>query len=517
MDFPLISKDSKRKPNGVPNGTEDGTRETRYSSPQGASRSPSTSLSEFSEPETTLLERGPFAGMSLPNTSARANAAHIVRSHVSTYLITHPHLDHLSGFAINTAAFHATSLPKRLAALPFTINAIKQHIFNDVIWPNLTDEDGGVGFVTFQRLIEGGNVMVGEGRGRGYIEVCDGLGVKGFGISHGNCMKGAGGSNASGHAQRGSNPDSYPRHASHGGDPGRSLSISQISQPGTPGGTLNHNYANNYQQEAQRQCVVDSSAYFIRDSATSHEILVFGDVEPDSLSLSPRTNIVWAEAAPKIAAGVLRGVFIECSYDDGQSDATLFGHLAPRHLVSELQNLAGMVKDAKLRRSEAKKGSKRKRDSYNGVTFELTENEDRKRRSIGERAVSEEARRKSLQDEPENDYDYFSSMAGDAGARNTAPHTPPQSACRLDEDVSTSPRTVTTAPALRAAAAATEDLPLKRLKVVVIHVKDTLTDGPHVSENILKQLDEHEAELRHQGIGLGCEFVISESGASYWF
>ena len=47
--------------------------------------------------------------------------------------------------AINTAAFHATSRPKTLAALPSTVDAIKHHIFNDVIWPNLTDEDGGVG------------------------------------------------------------------------------------------------------------------------------------------------------------------------------------------------------------------------------------------------------------------------------------------------------------------------------------------------------------------------------------
>src|ERR1700712_3359528 len=108
-------------------------------------------------------------------------------SFVSTYLITHPHLDHLSGFAINTAAFHNTSRPKRLAALPFTVLAIKTHIFNDIIWPNLTDEDNGVGLVTFQRLTEGGNLALGEGTSRGFIEVCDGLAVKAFKVSHGKC------------------------------------------------------------------------------------------------------------------------------------------------------------------------------------------------------------------------------------------------------------------------------------------------------------------------------------------
>lgn len=138
----------------------------------------------------TTLTTGPFAGFSFSHLNARANALQLVRDLISTYMITHPHLDHLSGFAINTAAFHNTSRPKCLAGLPSTINAIKQHIFNDVIWPNLTDEEGGVGFVTFQRLAEGGNVALGEGGSRGFMEVVEGLGVKGFKISHGHCMKG---------------------------------------------------------------------------------------------------------------------------------------------------------------------------------------------------------------------------------------------------------------------------------------------------------------------------------------
>ena len=137
-------------------------------------------FSDISEPEATIrmVESGPFKDLPFPFQTARANALHIMRECVSTYLITHPHLDHISGFVINTAAFHNTTRPKKLAALPSTVNAIKTHIFNDVIWPNLTYEDGGVGFVTFQRLVSGGNLAVGEGHGRGYIEVVDGLCVK---------------------------------------------------------------------------------------------------------------------------------------------------------------------------------------------------------------------------------------------------------------------------------------------------------------------------------------------------
>ncbi|KAI4142918.1 MAG: hypothetical protein LQ340_007170, partial [Diploschistes diacapsis] len=88
---------------------------------------------------------------------------------------------------------------------------------------------------------------------------------------------------------------------------------------------------------------VDSSAFFILDEHTHKEVLIFGDVEPDSLSLSPRTARVWADAAPKIVAGLLCAIFIECSYDDSQSDETLFGHLNPRHLVAELCVLADKV------------------------------------------------------------------------------------------------------------------------------------------------------------------------------
>ena len=59
-------------------------------------------------------------------------------------------------------------------------------------------------------------------------------------------------------------------------------------------------------------------------------------------------------------------------------------------------------------------------------------------------------------------------------------------------------------------------MPLKGVQVIIMHVKDTLKDGPHVSENILAQLNDYEARLNGQGQGLGCEFVISKSGESYW-
>ncbi|KAK5008765.1 hypothetical protein LTR28_003537, partial [Elasticomyces elasticus] len=89
-DFPLISQDPKPCADSNGNG---------HDSPKGSSDCSSSASPEELLPQPTVLTSGPFAGLSVPNRSARANAAHIVRNHVSTYLITHPHLDHLSGFA----------------------------------------------------------------------------------------------------------------------------------------------------------------------------------------------------------------------------------------------------------------------------------------------------------------------------------------------------------------------------------------------------------------------------------
>ena len=54
-------------------------------------------------------------------------------------------------------------------------------------------------------------------------------------------------------------------------------------------------------------------------------------------------------------------------------------------------------------------------------------------------------------------------------------------------------------------------LPLKGLKVVIIHVKDPLRDGPPAGEVILGQLLEREREVE-----LGCEFQVARTGGEVW-
>ena len=535
-DFPSVSPDAGVTPE---QDTGNGAPTPGLSKPLArASLSPNPrddSDEPEAKPEPTLVTDGPFQGLKLPNRSARANALHVIRNFVNTYLITHPHLDHLSGFTINTAAFAATSRPKTLAALPNTVDAIKHHIFNDLIWPNLTDEDGGVGFVTFQRLKEGGDVMVGEGEGRGYIDVSDGLGVKAFKVSHGVCTK-----SPPSHHHRGSVPNiaetQPPYNGSIHGQPApmqRQVSMNQNSQfsaPGTPGMTPRQSF---YQNEPSprmtatdyNSCVVDSTAFFVRDTESHREVLIFGDVEPDSISLSPRTHFVWQEAARKIAHGLLGGIFIESSYDDSQADAVLFGHLNPKHLIAELQNLASMVVDAKVARHQEKSIKKRKRSGPNGLDVvarhAIAENDRKRSRSLATRStLSNTSRRSSVPDQsmPDAHDQLSSSPSGDS--LNQIQHEHNEYSVHEHHEP-LSPKTVklatNTVPTTTAPNEGLTDMPLLGVKVVVIHIKDTMKDGPHVSENILAQLQDYEQRLQEEGQGLGCEFVISHSGECYWF
>lgn len=179
-------------------------------------------------------EDSPFAGAPLPAGSPKVNAAFITRELVSTYLLTHSHLDHLSGFVINTASFSNMAQPKRVAALPHVINALKTHIFNDVIWPNLSDEDAGVGLLTYQRMQVA----------HPYIPVSEGLSAQVWAVSHGHCMK---------------------SHTHWG----------RKSSAGIPcdGAHSGHDHQ-------ARWCVLDSAVFFVRDDASGQEVMMWGDVEP---------------------------------------------------------------------------------------------------------------------------------------------------------------------------------------------------------------------------------------------
>ena len=485
--------------------------------------------------EQLVLSTGPFKDLELPHASAKANAAYFVRNLITTYLITHPHLDHISGFVINTAGFQHTSRPKRLAGLPFTIDAFKNHIFNDILWPNLSDEDGGVGLVSYMRLAEGGNLAIGSGEGRGYIEVCDGLAVKSWSVSHGKCMHT--------HAKRGSGSGNSQEAFNE------SISRRPSQNVMTPTGIPSHVHPG--------FCVTDSSAFFLRDEHTGSEILVFGDVEPDSLSLGPRTVQVWSDAAPKIASGILKAILIECSYDESQSDETLFGHLAPRHVIEEMQALAEKVRTHKMgeERAEREPDSvaaaaavtspfKRKRAST-GSSIQMLQEEEGEdvfsekrasprrevlRRTSYRRKSSSRSRKGRVSnispasrpiggDEEDDTHEYLDSAhspltRATASRQDSASyHQLPTPGTTATED-SSSPSLHTAGPGTGTDTDQTS--PLEGLRVIIIHVKDNLTDGPEAGDIILAQLAEIEKAKSGLSGRLGCSFAISKPGESIW-
>ncbi|KAL4818539.1 cAMP phosphodiesterases class-II-domain-containing protein [Aspergillus spinulosporus] len=269
-----------------------------------------------------IVTSGPFAGLRLPYETSGANAKHVFKKIIGRVLITHPHLDHVSALAMNIPILTEENGPKTVVALPSVVDAMKSHIFNNLIWPNFSDEDEGIGLITYQRLTDGGNPMLGSGDEQGYTQAGDGLLVRGFSVSHGRCKVKAGTE--------------------------RRQSISSTKQAGCQPSEWDsiHSQPPSSSQETL-WTTVESSAFFLRDQKTGTEIIIFGDVEPDSVSFNPRNRKVWEVAAPKVASGTLRAIFIECSYVDSTEDIYLFGHLCPRHLVDELTVLAARVADIK--------------------------------------------------------------------------------------------------------------------------------------------------------------------------
>ncbi|OQD78676.1 hypothetical protein PENDEC_c001G05732 [Penicillium decumbens] len=440
-----------------------------------------------SKDDEGILQEGPFKGLELPHETAQANAAHVFRELIGTVLITHPHLDHISGLAINTPILEAGSGPKTVAALPSVLTAIKNHLFNDVIWPNLSDEDGGAGLLTYQRLVEGGNSRFGTGEGRGYVRACNGLLTKCLSISHGRCRPRF-------YPESGTNP----RLGSTVFAPDQLLPSRAISVDNADGSLYSPARSPRLPPSNPKEpltTTVESSAFFLRDRHTGNEIIVFGDVEPDSVSHDPQNKRVWETAAPKVASGILRALFIECSYTDAVNDAYLYGHMCPRHLIAELKVLATQVMNVReLDNTDQKR--KRENSDFADRDSNVSPRTKRTQSNAGQRGrriegTSEPRTRSNLRDafenlseSPSSGYTGYTEGADPAGDLPT-------------------PNPVRWADA--------DPLPLAGLSVYLIHIKDYMTDGPPISDQILSELQAHGKEAH-----LGCEFFMPNPAEGIW-
>ena len=84
-----------------------------------------------------------------------------------------------------------------------------------------------------------------------------------------------------------------------------------------------------------------STAFLVKDN--NAYILYLGDTGPDEVEKSDKLQQLWAVIAPLIKAKKLKAIMLETSFPDEQPDKNLFGHLTPKWLMEEMQDLANLT------------------------------------------------------------------------------------------------------------------------------------------------------------------------------
>ncbi|MES2109192.1 MAG: 3',5'-cyclic-nucleotide phosphodiesterase [Bacteroidota bacterium] len=84
-----------------------------------------------------------------------------------------------------------------------------------------------------------------------------------------------------------------------------------------------------------------STAFLLKSNDSF--ILYLGDAGPDEIEKSNKLHSLWQAIAPLIKNGKLKAIMIETSFRDEQPDKTLFGHLTPKWLMKEMDDLATLT------------------------------------------------------------------------------------------------------------------------------------------------------------------------------
>lgn len=277
----------------------------------------------------TTIKNRIFPNEALPCASPWSNTWHIVNNLLSSVLITHPHMDHIAGLVINSSNFNFFK-PKHVGGLHYTLDSLRAHVFNGVVWPNMTNEGSdAIGFLKLKRMSRAkphfdqpNQEWVEQYT---YNDLALNLKVLPFAVSHGTASlfearRSSSVVSASSHARK------SPAHQQQ-----------QQQQPMAPPPS-----------KSEEHGTYLSTAYFITDDLTDKSILIWGDVEPDIISARPRNLPVWTHAARLYTAGALQAVFIECSYANPHEDSMLFGHFTPTHLFRELAAFRAMCEPPTL-------------------------------------------------------------------------------------------------------------------------------------------------------------------------
>lgn len=84
---------------------------------------------------------------------------------------------------------------------------------------------------------------------------------------------------------------------------------------------------------------VPSSAAWLHNEL-GYSILYLGDTGPDSIEGDGHLKGLWKAVGKDLKKGKLKAILIEVSFTNSQPDNFLFGHLTPKYLAEELQQLA---------------------------------------------------------------------------------------------------------------------------------------------------------------------------------
>lgn len=79
---------------------------------------------------------GSFADIQVPPTSSLTLEGWILREHIKAYALSHAHLDHISGLILNAP----DDSPKPILGLDATLDTLRDHVFNWLVWPNFGNE-----------------------------------------------------------------------------------------------------------------------------------------------------------------------------------------------------------------------------------------------------------------------------------------------------------------------------------------------------------------------------------------
>ncbi|MGG7666758.1 MBL fold metallo-hydrolase [Dyadobacter sp. BHUBP1] len=88
----------------------------------------------------------------------KVNAETVLKKYIKGYLISHPHLDHISGMIINSV----DDTVKQVYAMEHCISVMKAHYFNWQSWPNLANDGNAPALnkYRYQQLTEGVEIPV---------------------------------------------------------------------------------------------------------------------------------------------------------------------------------------------------------------------------------------------------------------------------------------------------------------------------------------------------------------------